>query len=193
MKAIDGRASATVRAPPADGFPLLAAVDRYPEWNGDLVREVTVPERGDAQRPVAAQLAIHLAFGGHFSVRVSVRADPERAIRLARMPPTDRRTGPRWKSTEGWSRAPPRICWRARCAHRTARPERAARSDQARGRVTRTTTRAGRVGGSSDRNSRTGSRWAQNGQLSSSVKVRPRAPADTGASQRGQASVPEQT
>jgi hypothetical protein len=46
MRSIGGRASSTVRTAAADRFPLLAAVDRYPEWTGDVVRDVTSPRHG---------------------------------------------------------------------------------------------------------------------------------------------------
>ena len=61
MKSIDGHARSLVRATPAQCFPLLAAVDRYPEWNGELVREVTVLERDETGRPSTARLSIHVA------------------------------------------------------------------------------------------------------------------------------------
>jgi ribosome-associated toxin RatA of RatAB toxin-antitoxin module len=95
MKSIDGHATSLVRATTAQCFPLLAAVDRYPEWNGELVREVAVLERDEAGRPSTARLSIHVAqspFGKNFQLLVSVHADPERAVRLSRVPagPSDR-------------------------------------------------------------------------------------------------------
>ncbi len=95
MKSIDGHASSTVRATPAQCFPLLAAVDRYPDWNGELIREVTVLQRDEAGRPSTAHLSIHVAqspFGKNFQLVVAVRTEPERAVRLTRVPdgPSDR-------------------------------------------------------------------------------------------------------
>ena len=55
---------------------------------------------------------------------------------------------------------------------------------------TRTCTRAGRAGVASERKSRTGALWWQNGQSSACAGDTVRPPRLTGASQRGQASVP---
>jgi ribosome-associated toxin RatA of RatAB toxin-antitoxin module len=95
MKSIDGRASSSVPAQPADCFSLLAAVDRYPEWTGEIVHQVTVLERDEAGRPAVAGLGIHVAqspFGKNFTFRVAVRAEPDRAVWLTRVPdgPADR-------------------------------------------------------------------------------------------------------
>ena len=95
MKSIDGRAGSTVRATAAECFALLAAVERYPEWTRGLVRGVTALERDEAGRASAARLEIHVAqspFTQDLTVPVSVRVEPDRAVRLTRVPegPSDR-------------------------------------------------------------------------------------------------------
>jgi hypothetical protein len=59
MKSIEGRASAVVGSAVEDCFALLAAVDRYPCWNGELVREVEVLERDGEGHPARARRALN--------------------------------------------------------------------------------------------------------------------------------------
>lgn len=48
MKEINGKAEATLDAPAAEVLALVAAVDRYPEWHPDVVRQVEVIDRDRA-------------------------------------------------------------------------------------------------------------------------------------------------
>jgi polyketide cyclase/dehydrase/lipid transport protein len=89
MKRIDGTASSVVAAPPQRCFGLVAAIDRYPSWNGELVREVEVLAwTGDAS-PARARLAIHVAqspFGKDHELILDVHTEPARVVHLTRLP-----------------------------------------------------------------------------------------------------------
>jgi Polyketide cyclase / dehydrase and lipid transport len=63
MKELSGSASAEVAATFEESLALLAAIDRYPAWHPEVIREVEVLER-DAQRvPRLARAAVHVAVG----------------------------------------------------------------------------------------------------------------------------------
>lgn len=49
--------------PIEDCFALLAALDAYPSWYPDVVREVEVLEYGDDELPLRAETRLHLAYG----------------------------------------------------------------------------------------------------------------------------------
>ena len=42
---------------------LLAAVDRYPSWHPDVVKDVEVLERDDQGRPTKARTKLHVQHG----------------------------------------------------------------------------------------------------------------------------------
>jgi hypothetical protein len=88
MRDIRGSASTPVKASPEDCIALLAAVDRYPTWYPEVIREVEVLERDGDGHPTRARTTVHLAIGPlakdfHFEVTVAVRPD---AVTLARVP-----------------------------------------------------------------------------------------------------------
>jgi hypothetical protein len=88
MRDIRGSASTPVKASPEECIALLAAVDRYPTWHADVVREVEVIERDADGHPTRARTTVHLAIGPlakdfHFEVTVAVQPD---AVILARVP-----------------------------------------------------------------------------------------------------------
>jgi ribosome-associated toxin RatA of RatAB toxin-antitoxin module len=95
VKEITGHASAVVAAPVEECFALLEAVDRYPTWNRDLVREVDVLQQTTDGRPATARARIHVAqspFGKNFEFVVAVHSEPMTAVQLTRLPssPSDR-------------------------------------------------------------------------------------------------------
>jgi hypothetical protein len=95
MKYLDGRAGAVVQAPIATCFSLLEAVERYPSWCGEFIREVTSVERGDDGRPVRAHVVVYVAhspFGRRFEFDATIRTEPPGSVRLSRLPgsPSDR-------------------------------------------------------------------------------------------------------
>jgi Polyketide cyclase / dehydrase and lipid transport len=88
MKELQGTASTAVSATPEESIALLAAVDRYPTWYPDVIREVEVLERDPAGVPRRARTTVHLAVGPlandyHFEVTITV--EPA-AVILARVP-----------------------------------------------------------------------------------------------------------
>jgi Polyketide cyclase / dehydrase and lipid transport len=92
MKHLDGRAGAVVGAPIAMCFSLLAAVERYPSWCGEFIREVSRVERGDHGRPARAHVVVYVAqspFGKRFEFDATIRAEPPSAVHLSRLPSSD--------------------------------------------------------------------------------------------------------
>ena len=95
MKEIRGSASAAVPAPANECFSLLAAVDRYAVWNGDLVRELNVLERDPEGLPARVRAVISIKRGSPvktFELTVAVTTDPPHAVYITRIPnePSDR-------------------------------------------------------------------------------------------------------
>ncbi len=90
MKEIRGAASAEVAAPAARSYELLAAAERYREWNGELVRELDVLDR-DPLRVRAVIYVRQSPFAKTFELRVAVRTEPPHAVHIVRIPnePTD--------------------------------------------------------------------------------------------------------
>lgn len=89
MKHLDGRAGVVVTPPIATCFSLLEAVERYPRWCGEFIREVSSVERGDDGRPVQAHVVVHVAqspFGKRFEFDARIRTEPPRAVDLSRLP-----------------------------------------------------------------------------------------------------------
>lgn len=85
MKEIRGTARASVSAAQEDCFSLLAAVDRYPEWSGDLVREVHVLKLDGEGLPRTARAILRVA---HRSLELLVESHAEHpeTVRLTRVP-----------------------------------------------------------------------------------------------------------
>jgi Polyketide cyclase / dehydrase and lipid transport len=89
VKQLDGAASEVVTAAIGDCFGLLEAVDRYPDWHPDVVREVDVVERAPDGRPTTARATLHLARGPlarDFHLLMSVTAQRPGSVVLTRLP-----------------------------------------------------------------------------------------------------------
>lgn len=86
VKEISGSASATVRASVRECYSLLAAAQRYPEWNGEFFRELEVLQREPLE--LRAVLNVKKAI----ELTVEVRTDPPHAVYITRIPnePSDR-------------------------------------------------------------------------------------------------------
>jgi ribosome-associated toxin RatA of RatAB toxin-antitoxin module len=94
VKSITGSASARVRADQAACFALLAAVDRYDDWNPDLVRELEVLSHDKQGRPERLNAVLHVKqspIAKDFELTVAVRTDPSHTVHISRLPnePTD--------------------------------------------------------------------------------------------------------
>lgn len=88
MKDLRGSASTAITATPEQTIALLAAVDRYPTWYPQVIREVEVLERDEGGVPRRARTTVHLAIGPlandyHFEISVEVQSS---AVLLARIP-----------------------------------------------------------------------------------------------------------
>jgi hypothetical protein len=106
VKDLSGSASAPVAAAPEECIALLAAVDRYPDWYPEVIREMEVLEHGPDGLPRRARTTVHLAVGpmaGDFRFEISVVVEPSGVI-LARVPdaPSDpERLEVRWHAVPG--------------------------------------------------------------------------------------------
>lgn len=63
MKHLHGAAQATVDVPIEECLAHLAALEAYPSWYPDVVRQVKVVERGDDGLPLKAETKLHLSYG----------------------------------------------------------------------------------------------------------------------------------
>jgi hypothetical protein len=89
MKRLHGTAASAVTAPIESCFDLLVAVDRYPTWYPEVVREVEVVERGDGGRPSQARTTLHVSHGPlvrDFRLVLSVYTERPAIVRLTRIP-----------------------------------------------------------------------------------------------------------
>jgi hypothetical protein len=83
-----GEAAEVVAAPLEDCFALLAAVDRYPEWCPDIVREVDVLDRTSDGQPSRVQMKMRAAWGAlarEFDLFLAVVVEPPRSVKLTRV------------------------------------------------------------------------------------------------------------
>lgn len=86
MKELTGSAETTVAATPEAAFALVAAVDRYPAWIGDEVREVDVLSADSDGRPTRVRTLLHVSAGPlvrdfDLVMDVSFREDEEVSLR----------------------------------------------------------------------------------------------------------------
>ena len=63
MKALEASASANIAATPEQCTAFLAAVDGYPRWHPELVRDAETIERAADGTPTRVRATIHLALG----------------------------------------------------------------------------------------------------------------------------------
>ena len=88
MAELRGTATDLVAAPLADAFALVQAVDRYPSWYPDVVREVEVVERDAEGLPHRVRTKLHVARGPvvkDFDLIMAVIAEPPESLRLTRV------------------------------------------------------------------------------------------------------------
>jgi hypothetical protein len=63
MKHLQGAAQSSVSVPIEECFAFLEALEGYPTWYADVVREVKVVESGDDGLPLRAETTLHLSYG----------------------------------------------------------------------------------------------------------------------------------
>lgn len=89
MKELTGSASGTTAASPAVCMALLQAIDGYPTWAPDVVKEAEVLERDAGGNPTRARTKLHVERGPltrDFDLVFDVTVDPSGTIRLRRIP-----------------------------------------------------------------------------------------------------------
>ncbi len=89
MKELTGTASAATAASPEAAMALLEAIERYPEWHADVVKQAEVLERDAAGHPTRARTRLHVERGPltrDFDLVMSVTVDPAGTIKLSRIP-----------------------------------------------------------------------------------------------------------
>jgi hypothetical protein len=88
VKELTGSASGTTPATPAQAMALLEAIDRYPTWHPDVVKQAEVFERDDQGRPTKARTKLHVERGPltrDFDLVMSVHVDPAGTVKLSRI------------------------------------------------------------------------------------------------------------
>jgi len=89
VKELTGRGSGNTAASPADCMALLEAIDGYPTWAPDIVKEAAVLERDPAGHPTQARAKLHVERGPltrDFNLVFHVKVDPAGRIELRRIP-----------------------------------------------------------------------------------------------------------
>jgi len=95
MKDLAGSAETTVDATPEACFELAAAVERYPSWNGEVIREVELLAADSDGRPTRVRTVVHVAAGPitrDFRLVMDVEYSDHDAVCLSRV--TDKPSGP---------------------------------------------------------------------------------------------------
>jgi ribosome-associated toxin RatA of RatAB toxin-antitoxin module len=106
MAQLRGTATDLVAAPLAECFALVQAVDGYPSWYPDVVREVEVLEHDSEGRPHRVRTKLHVARGPvvkDFDLIMAVIADPPQGLKLTRVSdhPSDQSFEVAWRLGEG--------------------------------------------------------------------------------------------
>ncbi len=63
MKRLHGAAQGAVGVPIGECLTFLAALEAYPSWYADVVKEVQVVESGEDGLPLRAETKLHLSYG----------------------------------------------------------------------------------------------------------------------------------
>jgi hypothetical protein len=89
MKHLHGAAHANVDRPIEDCFALLAALEAYPSWYPDVVREVEVVEYGEDGLALRAATKLHLSYrpvSRDLDLLLAVRARRPGFVQLTHVP-----------------------------------------------------------------------------------------------------------
>jgi ribosome-associated toxin RatA of RatAB toxin-antitoxin module len=100
-----GEAAEVVAARQDACLALVAAVDHYPDWCPDVIREVEVLDLGANGQPANVRMSMHVARGGlsrDFDLFLSVVVEPPGSVRLTRN--TDHPTNQEFTAT--WTLQP---------------------------------------------------------------------------------------
>jgi hypothetical protein len=88
VKELHGSATESTPAPLETCLRFLQAVDAYPSWYPEVVREVSVIERDEQGLPARARATLHVARGPlvrDFHLVLAVRTQPPATVRLTRL------------------------------------------------------------------------------------------------------------
>jgi hypothetical protein len=89
MKELTGSASATTVASTDEAMALLEAIDGYPSWSPEVVKEAEVLERDGAGHATRARAKLHVERGPltrDFDLLLDVEVDPGGTVALSRVP-----------------------------------------------------------------------------------------------------------
>lgn len=89
MKELRGSAAGVAAAPVEECVRFLRAVDRYPTWYHEVVRQVDVLERDGDGNPARARALLHVAVGPlvkDFDLVLAVTLADPRTVTLSRLP-----------------------------------------------------------------------------------------------------------
>jgi ribosome-associated toxin RatA of RatAB toxin-antitoxin module len=95
-----GQAADVTRASLEESFVLVSAVDRYPDWCPDIVREVEVFDRGTDGHPSRVRMRMRVARGAivrEFDLYLVVAVEPPSTVDLTRT--TDHPTNQEFNAT----------------------------------------------------------------------------------------------
>ena len=95
-----GEAAEVVAAAQEACLVLVAAVDRYPDWCPDIVREVEVLDRGADGQPSRVRMTMHIARGAlvrEFNLFLAIVVEPPKTVKLTRV--TDHPTNQEFNAT----------------------------------------------------------------------------------------------
>jgi hypothetical protein len=114
MKELTGSASGTTAATPEQAMVLLEAIEGYPSWAPDVVKEAEVLERDAAGHPTQARTKLHVERGPltrDFNLLLAVSVDPAGTIELRRIPhqPSDSERSARRRERFSLARDPARF------------------------------------------------------------------------------------
>jgi ribosome-associated toxin RatA of RatAB toxin-antitoxin module len=106
MRELHGTATQLVTASIEQCFALLAAVDRYPDWYPETVRDVQVLDRAPGGEPSRVRTNLHVARGPlvkDFDLLMMVDARAPTTVKLTRVSgiPSDQRFEVAWALRDG--------------------------------------------------------------------------------------------
>ena len=86
MKQLHGTATEVVAAPLDECLALLEAVDRYPDWYPEVVREVEVLDRDPSGQPTRARTKLHVSrpLVKDFDLVLAIVVEPPATVKLTR-------------------------------------------------------------------------------------------------------------
>jgi ribosome-associated toxin RatA of RatAB toxin-antitoxin module len=100
-----GGAAGVAAAPQEDCLALVAAVDRYPDWCAEVIREVEVLDRRADGQPSRVRMTMHIDRGGlvrEFNLFLAIVVEPPGSVKLTRV--TDHPTNQEFNAT--WTLRP---------------------------------------------------------------------------------------